>query len=177
MTSDSTPTLVSVGGLPATGKTTVARALAAELGAAYLRIDTIESAIDRSEGDARHTNGWDCPPGYEVGYAVAADQLRVGLDVVAESVNALPETRDAWRATAARVGARLVEVEVVCSDPDEHRRRAEQRVLDIPGLIKPTWEQISNREYHPWDRDRVVVDTAGVGIDDAVRRAREAVGA
>lgn len=169
------PMLVSVGGLPATGKTTVARALASGLGAAYVRIDTIETAIDRAEGDARRTNGWDCPPGYEVGYDVAADQLRVGLDVVAESVNASAVTRDAWRATAERVGARLVEV--VCSDPDEHRRRAEQREIDIPGLTKPTWEQISNREYHPWDRDRVVIDTAGVAVDDAVRRAREAIGA
>jgi len=107
------PVLISVGGLPATGKTTVARTLAAELRAAYLRIDSIETAISRAEGQFVQTNGWDLPPGYLVGYDVAADQLRNGLDVVAESVNPLPASRDAWRDAGIRAGARVIEVEVV----------------------------------------------------------------
>jgi hypothetical protein len=37
--------LVVVGGLPATGKTTVSRAAAGRTGAACLRIDTIEQAL------------------------------------------------------------------------------------------------------------------------------------
>ena len=164
-----TPLLVVVGGLPATGKTTVARPLAHALRAAYIRIDTIETAIGRAEGSAQQTNGWDLPPGYVVGYAIAADQLRNGLDVVAESVNSIPESRDAWRDNGLRAGAHVVEVEIVCSDTTEHRRRAEERLVDIPGLTKPTWEQITNREYDPWDRGRVVVDTAVLSIDESVQ--------
>src|SRR5680860_1113444 len=97
-----TPLLLVVGGLPATGKTTVARALAGALRAAYVRIDTIEAAIGRAEGRAQHTNGWELPPGYLVGYEVAADQLRNDLDVVAESVNPVRDSRDAWRDTGVR---------------------------------------------------------------------------
>jgi predicted kinase len=41
----SLPMLIIFGGLPATGKTTIARDLARQLGATYLRIDTIEQAI------------------------------------------------------------------------------------------------------------------------------------
>ena len=126
------PVLIAIGGLPATGKTTVARTLAVELCAAYVRIDSIETAIGRAEGQFRQTNGWDLPPGYTVGYDVAADQLRNGLDVVAESVNPLRVSRDAWRDAGLSGGARVVEVEVVCSDVDEHRRRAAERVLDAP---------------------------------------------
>jgi predicted kinase len=37
--------LIIFGGLPATGKTTLSRALARELGAVHVRIDTIEQAI------------------------------------------------------------------------------------------------------------------------------------
>ena len=170
-----TPVLICIGGLPATGKTTVARALSLEFRAAYVRIDTIETAIDRAEGKFRQTNVWDAPPGYAVGYDVATDQLRNGLDVVAESVNPLQVSRDAWRDTASRAGARLVEVEVVCSDPEEHRRRAEERVLDIAGLTKPTWEQITNREYEPWKRNRVVVDTSILSPDESARQIRAAV--
>lgn len=171
------PVLISIGGLPATGKTTLARSLATELRAAYVRIDSVETAIARAEGGFRQTNGWDLPPGYEVGYDVAADQLRNGLDVVAESVNPIGASRDTWRDSAHRAGARVVEVEVVCSDVDEHRRRAEERVLDIPTLARPTWEQITNREYDSWDRDRVVVDTALLDPDESARVIRAAVGA
>lgn len=166
--------LISIGGLPATGKTTVARALAAELHAAYVRVDSIETAIDRAEGEFKQTNGWALPPGYVVGYDVAADQLRNGLDVVAESVNPLRVSRDAWRDAGHAAGGRVVEVEIVCTDAAEHRRRAEVRELDIPGLIKPTWEQITHREYEPWERDRLVIDTAIADLDESTALIRRA---
>lgn len=31
----------------------------------------------------------------------------------------------------------------------------------MPDLPLPDWQQIVDREYEPWVRDRVVVDTAG----------------
>lgn len=40
--------LIVMGGLPGTGKTTLARLLAARIGAVHLRVDTIEQAIVRS---------------------------------------------------------------------------------------------------------------------------------
>lgn len=170
------PVLICVGGLPATGKSTIARRLAADLGAAFVRMDSIETAIGRAEGRFEETNGWELPPGYLVGYEVAADQLRNGVDVVAESVNPIQVSRDAWRQRGLDAGARVVEVEVICSDATEHRRRAEERVLDIPGLAKPTWEQISNREYHSWERQRLVVDTAKLDVDESVHLIRRTVG-
>lgn len=170
-----TPVLISVGGLSATGKSTVARVLAAELPAAYVRVDTIETAISRSEGQYEPTNDWELPPGYEVGYDVAADQLHIGLDVVVESVNPVRASRDAWRDAGLNAGARVIEVEIVCSDMDEHRRRAEERVSDIAGLVTPTWEQITNRQYESWERNRIVVDTAILSIEESVKRIRAAV--
>ncbi|KDN22131.1 AAA family ATPase [Amycolatopsis rifamycinica] len=146
--------LVVLGGLPGTGKSTVARPLARALGAAYLRIDTIEQALADSGELAE-------PPraaGYVAGYALARDQLANGVDVVAECVNPLKITRDAWRA----VGTRVLEVELVCSDPAEHRARVEGRVADIPGLRLPSWRDVVEREYEPWDRDHLVIDTAVV---------------
>jgi predicted kinase len=99
--------------------------------------------------------------GYVVGYALAEEHLRQGLSVIAESVNPLSVTRDAWRATAVGAGVPCVEVEVVCSDPAEHRRRVASRSVDIPDLPLPDWQQVVGREYAPWDREHVVVDTAG----------------
>lgn len=163
------PVLVSIGGLPAVGKTTVARAVAGQLRAAYVRIDSIEAAITRAANQSLEAMSWASPPGYEVGYNVAVDQLQVGLDVVAESVNPLQASRDAWRNAAFRVDAHVIEVEIVCSDVDEHRRRAEERVCDLPGLDKQTWEQITSRYYDLWERDRVVVDTGVLSIAESTR--------
>lgn len=163
--------LISVGGLPATGKTTLARLLAARIGAVHLRVDTIEQAIVRS-GVVRHPVG---PVGYLVGYALAEEHLRQGLTVLAESVNPLTVTRDAWRDTAVRAGVPAVEIEIVCSDPDEHRRRVVSRSVDIPDLPLPDWEQVVGREYEAWTRDRIVVDTAGQGPEDSLASLLEAL--
>lgn len=149
--------LIAFAGLPGTGKSTVARALAAKLGAVWLRIDTIEQAIG-SKG----------PEGYLAGYAVAADNLRLGRTVIADSVNALKITRDAWRDVAAGAGVRFLEVETICSDKAEHRRRVETRKVDVPGLRLPGWADVMNRKYEPWDRERVVVDTAHRDVEECV---------
>lgn len=160
--------LVVFGGLPGVGKTTIASRLAVETGAASLRIDVIEMAL--------HDEGVEVEgQGYAVAYALAESNLRLGLTVIADSVNPIPLTRDAWRAVAARAGAGLVEVEVVCSDAVEHRRRVEARVTDLPGFVPPTWDEVVRRDYQARDDDRLVIDTAGVEPDVAVALIRSAL--
>jgi hypothetical protein len=56
---------------------------------------------------------------------------------------------------------------VVCSDPVEHRRRVTTRGTDVDGLVKPTWEEIRSREYQPWDRPHLVIDSATTSPDRA----------
>lgn len=163
--------LIALGGLPATGKTTIARALAAETGAVHLRIDTIEQAIVRS-GLASHPIG---AAGYAVGYALAEDLLRQGHAVVADCVNPLAVTRRAWVGAARRAGARWLEVEVVCGDRAEHERRSTVQRSDIEGLADPSWDAIEARDYEPWAVD-LVVDTAVEPLARAVERIRSAAG-
>lgn len=157
--------LVVISGLPATGKSTIARVLAQHHKIPYVRIDTIEQSLIRSGiADVSGTAG------YITGYALAAEQLRLGLSVVVECVNPVEATRNAWSATALHNSARLLSVEVICSDPDEHRRRAERRVVDIPDLVLPTWQEILDRDYEPWTTERLVLDTAIMNSESAVRR-------
>lgn len=85
------PVLVVVGGLPASGKSTICRELAVGHRLAWLRVDRIEDAIARSTAPGQPVG----TAGYAVAYAVAEEQLRCGVDVVVECVNPLPETRDA----------------------------------------------------------------------------------
>ena len=150
------PVLIVVGGLPATGKSTVAGALVRRTGFAYLRVDRIEQAIIDS-AELRPPLG---PVGYMVAYDVAAEQLRHGVSVVVECVNPLGVTRDAWRDIAAGHGACLLEVELICTDLAAHRKRVQTSEVDIPGLALPSWQQVLDRDYEPWDRDHLVLDTA-----------------
>lgn len=164
-----TASLVVVSGLPAVGKTSIATRLARQLRAAHVRIDTIEQTVIEATSLVQPLG----PVGYLIGYAVAADQLRNHVSVVADSVNPLAVTRSAWRQVGASQAARVVEVEVICSDPDEHRRRTETRTSSIPGLILPTWQQILDRDYEPWDRPPLVIDTADADIGACVRDLRQ----
>lgn len=158
------PVLVVISGLPGSGKSTVASALAEGTGTAFVRVDRIEQAIVEWTSLA-HPVG---PVGYAVAHEFAREQLALGLDVIVECVNPVALTRDAWVTTARECGAAIVEVEIVCSDEAEHRRRVETRGSDVVGLVKPTWAEVVSRDYDVWDRDRLVVDSARTTIEEAV---------
>jgi predicted kinase len=165
--------LVIFSGLPGVGKSAIARELARRLGATYVRIDTIEQVLtDAGAGEIVRA---DPGLGYLVAYALAADNLGLGQTVVGDSVNGLAVTRQAWRAIAANANAEAVDVEVTCSDAAEHRRRVEQRRSDIAGLKLPTWTEIQAREFQPWDRPPIVVDTAGRDLASCVAELEAAL--
>jgi len=156
--------LIAFGGLPGTGKTTVSQALARRLAAVYVRIDTLEQAFMGSASGRTDVG----PLGYLAGYAVANDNLRLGLTVVADSVNSLDVTRSAWRNVALKAGVRVFEIELICSDTTTHRLRVEGRKADIPGHKLPTWKGVCERQYDPWDSEHLVIDTAIVSVEHAV---------
>jgi predicted kinase len=163
--------LIVFGGLPATGKTTLARAIAQEMAATYLRVDAIEQAL----GSSGLITGDVGPAGYVVAYALAESNLKLGQNVIADSVNPIAMTRDAWRRVADGASAAIVEIEVICSDPVEHRRRVETRTVDVPGLAPPTWQEIVERDYEPWDRQRAILDTASRSVADSLVELRQAI--
>jgi len=156
--------LIVFGGLPGTGKTTISRTLARRLRAVHLRIDVIEQAI----GNAGVLAGGVGAAGYAVANALAEANLAGGLSVVADCVNPVRESRLAWRAIAASAKVPLVEVEVVCSDVEEHRRRVEARASDVPGLVPPDWSSVSRHPYEAWTEPHVVLDTARLSPNAAI---------
>jgi hypothetical protein len=97
------------------------------------------------------------------------EQLLLGLDVIVECVNPIALTRNAWLDVAKTAAAAIVEVEVVCSDEAEHRRRVATRTSDVEGLVKPTWSTVRDRTYEPWSRKHVVLDSTEISAEEAAQ--------
>lgn len=152
------PLLVIFSGLPGVGKSSIAQVLSSRMGAVYLRADTIENAIVEG-GITQPIEG----AGYVVGYRVATENLLLGNSVVADSVNPWELTRQAWRDSATGASAPFVDIEIICSDTAEHRRRIEDRGGSV------TWDDVLGRDYHDHQ------STSVLRLDSAILSAEEAV--
>jgi predicted kinase len=147
--------------------------LAQRIAALYLRIDTIEHAI--LSAGVLPSDAEVGPAGYMAACGVAADNLRLGRSVIADSVNPIRLTRDAYRDVAIEAGVPFIEVEVACSDASRHRERVETRSSGANDLAPPTWEQVEKRRYEPWDRPHLRLDTASLSVAESVQAIVEAI--
>lgn len=140
--------------------------MAQRLGPVYLRIDTIEQAIRAAERTGEEMG----PAGYVVAYGLARENLKLGSTVITDSVNPIQLTRNAYHDIALSVGVPCLDVEVVCSNPKLHRERVEHRTVDIEGLALPDWQAVINRDYQPWDSERLVLDSATLSVAQSVEK-------
>ena len=106
--------------------------------------------------------------GYLAICAIAKSNLKLGNNVIADTVNPLQVTRDLWASAAREADATLFNIEIVCSDPNVHQRRVETRAADIDNFPLPDWHRVVNREYHPWERPDLRLDSAALNVDACV---------
>lgn len=153
--------LIALCGLPGSGKTTFARCLSRRLAAQHLRIDTIEDIMLAANGETLVDSG----ASYRVAYAIAADNLQLGGTVVADSVNPIKVTREAWRNVAKSAGVPFVDVMLICSDSTEHKSRIDARSTGTRGS---DWAEIQNRLFEAADDQTVVIDTSHQTVEQSV---------
>jgi predicted kinase len=165
--------LLVISGLPGTGKSAVARALALELDAVHLSIDEVEDAMlgaglprDRTTGVAA----------YEAVRAAAEQNLTLGRLVIVDAVNDSVPARHTWINAAEATGTVLFSV-VLNPPPDsEHRRRLANRTRGHAHVPEPTWEEVQARaaSCEPWHDGGLFVDSAQP-IEAVVREIRKAM--
>lgn len=155
------PILFILSGLPGSGKSTLSQFLAKKYKIPYIQIDTIEQGLR----DLCHIEV--VTEGYRLSYRIAAEHLRLGVHLVVDSCNPINLTRMAWETVAKNNHSDFINIEVICSDKNEHRQRIETRMTEIENLTLPTWEDIENRIFHPWESERIVIDTAHKSIEES----------
>lgn len=165
--------VVQMHGVPGSGKSTVARALARRLGAVVIDKDVIKAALLRS-GVSEEQAG---PAAYEVYFDMAASMVRLGHSVILDNPVYWPSVDERWRALAREAGSPLLIIECLCGDDTELRRRLATRdavesqprePLDLhrrPGTIEVTCERLTLDTLRPLDDI----------VEEALAYVREAV--
>jgi predicted kinase len=161
--------LIVVGGLPGTGKSTLAAGLGEELGVPVFTKDVIEASLWRS-GIGADQSSWEVAE--DLLATLAASQLTAGSGAVLDTVARKEESRSLWRAIAAEHDAPFVLIECVCRDEDVHRSRLDGRVRGIPGWYEVSWEDVvdAKRRWVRWTDDRLVLDAVEPAAEN-LRRA------
>jgi predicted kinase len=157
-----------ISGLPGTGKSAVARAVAERLDAVHLSIDPVENAMLAAGLEKGWTTG---VAAYEAVREMAEGNLALGRSVVVDAVNDSEAARSTWRRAASSTGTAVTFVLLLVADTAEHRRRLEGRERGMADVGEPTWDQVRARAqaYEPWVGPCSVVD-AGRPLDDVVEQ-------
>ena len=170
----SIPFLIVMSGLPGSGKSTIAEGIAQRLSIPILSVDPIESAIITAGIARSFETGL---AAYLVAEALASEQLKQGISVIIDAVNAEEEGKDVWRGLAQRHGLDLIILDIVVSDQELHRKRVEARVRNLHGIGEVTWDTVEARQqaFTPWAEPTLRLDAAGdveANVDAALRYIR-----
>ncbi len=154
--------LIVFTGLPGTGKSTIAEAVARELRIPVFAKDWLEATLRRSElraSDDKKNLGY---VGYELLTMLAERQLMLQQSVILDGVASMENIRAQWRALAEKYHAQWCVIECVWSDENAHRVHLANRQRNIPGWHELEWGEVERVKayYMQWNEERLILDAA-----------------
>ena len=173
------PRLIAIGGLSGTGKTTVARAIAPQLGGAFGALH-LRSDIERKRlagvDPLAHLPDSAYAPGasaavYDAMLQRARACLAAGQSVIADAVFARKEERQAIEDMAGTLGVRFTGVWLDAADM-ARAQRVESRARDASDADARVVQKQASLETGPIAWSRVSAEGA---VDETVNRVRETI--
>ncbi len=164
------PILILVAGLPASGKTTFANALAKKLGALWLNSDVLREKLNlRGKYDAVSKQKV-----YSAMLTLAEEALLGGNSLVADSTFYKEDLRKPWKELAEKTRTDYIFIEIVVSDEDARKRllipRADSEATwDVYTALKESWE--------PIEEPHLKLNASKLSLEQMVEEAMQVLGA
>ncbi len=164
------PHLIVLSGLPGSGKSTIAELLAKRLRLPLFSVDPIESAIVKAGIARSFETGL---AAYLVAATLADEQLKLGISVIIDAVNAEEEGKDVWRRLAKKHRVEPI-VLLVALESSLHKQRLDSRVRRLHGFAEVTWDTVEARRkaFTAWKEPVLELD-ASCDVEMSVKRAAQ----
>ena len=147
--------IIIIGGVPGTGKTTLANELSRILNIPAFSKDELEAAIARKGlSSNKEMKG----VGYEIMSTLAKRQLKNDSSAIFDFIASGKRTAELWP-DLNRIKYKFIEC--VCSNQETHKKRINSRVRNIEGWYELKWEDVLEIEkiYEPLRHDGLVIDS------------------
>ncbi len=164
-------TFVLMRGYPGTGKSTIARAIAAALHAPLIDRDIIRKKAVDSFGDIHGVGRFS----YELMFALTEEQLNLRLSVIVDTPLTYRETYEKSMALAEKFSIPMLVVHCQCP-PEVQKRRLEGRKGTVSEFQITSWEEWLRWKprFEEFDDHGCVIDTSNP-LDDSLSKVMHSI--
>ena len=146
--------IIIVGGIPGTGKTTIANSLSKSINAPVFTKDILEAAVvRRGLATSKDLKG----VGYELMAVLALNEFKQGRSSILDCIASTERVKMFW---ATLIHENTSYIECVCSDVSIHRELIKNRKRNIPNWYELEWNDVLKikETYKPCSEERLVLD-------------------
>ncbi len=164
-------TLIVMRGYPGTGKSTIARLLAAALQATLIDRDIIRQMAVDLLGDSPQVGHFS----YELVFALAREQLRLGLNVVVDTPLTYRATYEQCKELAQAFHTPMLVVHCQCP-PEVQKRRLEDRKGKVSEFQITSWEEWEQWKprFEEFEDEGCIIDTSNP-MDESLAKVMRSI--